>query len=77
VQKDSSWTSLLTTYLMASTLPPTPTTSSAKRDMSYRKPVPVFVPSPPTSPGATTSEIEDELATEEEIPPVSISLRTF
>lgn len=42
--------------------------STAKRDMSYRKPVPVYVPSPPLSACVSLKDLDDD-----GVPPVCIS----
>lgn len=44
---------------------------SQKRDLSYRKPVPVYVPSPPLSPCVSQKDLE--VVEEEVVPPVCIS----
>lgn len=48
------------------------------RRMSYRKPVPIYVPSPPTSPNSPAKELDGpDVVVEEEIPPVCLALVSF
>jgi len=48
------------------------------RRMSYRKPVPIYIPSPPTSPHSPSKELDGQhVVVEEEIPPVCFASRIF
>src|SRR6266550_970728 len=52
-------------------LPSLPSTNTVMpRDMSYRKPVPRYIPSPPPSPATAQEESNFEECSVEEIPPV-------
>ncbi len=49
--------------------------SAMARRMSYRKPVPIYVPSPPNSPHSPAKELDDrDFVVEEEVPPVCLPL---